>query len=229
MSTESEHKTAMEICQTCFGSGYHHRFARNWPCPNGCLPPGNRISEQLSAYGIAKIISSHAPMNAAFAIVDLIQSERSLARSGFTYPHMCRDGHPEIGHSDNSSEMCPLCRARADTDALRMCCDNAERSYMAERDNSLRLVAERDAARADADGRVAEVLEAYSKRPTRKEYDKALRDVAELVEALRATLEDCRRNGECSDPALLTGEYCCDECAALAVLLAKHSSPESAK
>jgi len=123
-------------------------------------------------------------MNAAFAIVDLIQSERSLARSGFTYPHMCRDGHPEIGHSDNSSEMCPLCRARADTDALRMCCDNAERSYMAERDNSLRLVAERDAARADADGRVAEVLEAYSKRPTRKEYDKALRDVAELVKAL---------------------------------------------
>jgi len=43
----------------------------------------------------------------------LVESERSRARAGFTYPHMCRDGHPEIGHSDNSSEMCPLCRARA--------------------------------------------------------------------------------------------------------------------
>lgn len=29
----------------------------------------------------------------------------------FTYPHMCRDEHVEIGHSDNSSEQCPLCRA----------------------------------------------------------------------------------------------------------------------
>lgn len=29
-----------------------------------------------------------------------------------TYPHMCRDGHPEIGHSDNKDdELCPLCRA----------------------------------------------------------------------------------------------------------------------
>jgi len=28
------------------------------------------------------------------------------------YPHMCRDGHVEIGHRDSDvSERCPLCRA----------------------------------------------------------------------------------------------------------------------
>jgi hypothetical protein len=29
------------------------------------------------------------------------------------YPHMCRDGHAEIGHSDSESEMCPLCVSNA--------------------------------------------------------------------------------------------------------------------
>lgn len=28
------------------------------------------------------------------------------------YPHMCRDGHTEIGHSDSEHERCPLCRAQ---------------------------------------------------------------------------------------------------------------------
>jgi len=42
------------------------------------------------------------------------------------------------------------------------------------------IKSERYRARADADRRVAEVLEAYSKRPTREEYDKARADVAEL-------------------------------------------------
>lgn len=28
-----------------------------------------------------------------------------------TYPHMCRDGHVQIGHSDSESEICPLCGA----------------------------------------------------------------------------------------------------------------------
>ena len=28
-----------------------------------------------------------------------------------SYPHVCRDEHVEIGHADNSSELCPLCRA----------------------------------------------------------------------------------------------------------------------
>lgn len=30
-----------------------------------------------------------------------------------TYPHMCRDGHVQIGHSDSENEMCPLCVALA--------------------------------------------------------------------------------------------------------------------
>lgn len=29
------------------------------------------------------------------------------------YPHMCRDDHIEIGHSDGEHEQCPLCRAIA--------------------------------------------------------------------------------------------------------------------
>jgi hypothetical protein len=31
----------------------------------------------------------------------------------FTYAHMCRDGHEQIGHNDSEHEMCPLCRALA--------------------------------------------------------------------------------------------------------------------
>lgn len=27
------------------------------------------------------------------------------------YPHMCRDGHIEIGHKDSQYEQCPMCRA----------------------------------------------------------------------------------------------------------------------
>lgn len=30
-----------------------------------------------------------------------------------SYPHMCRDEHVEIGHSDSESEMCPMCTVLA--------------------------------------------------------------------------------------------------------------------
>ena len=31
---------------------------------------------------------------------------------GYTYPHMCRDGHQEIGHRySGNDERCPYCRA----------------------------------------------------------------------------------------------------------------------
>ena len=36
-----------------------------------------------------------------------------------SYPHMCRDGHQEIGHSDpKDDERCPLCRAADDVRIL---------------------------------------------------------------------------------------------------------------
>lgn len=40
------------------------------------------------------------------------------------YPHMCRDEHQEIGHSDSEHERCPLCRAidRA-SEAERVCAE----------------------------------------------------------------------------------------------------------
>jgi len=35
----------------------------------------------------------------------------------FSYPHMCRDEHQEIGHSDQKDdELCPLCRERHEKD-----------------------------------------------------------------------------------------------------------------
>jgi hypothetical protein len=38
----------------------------------------------------------------------------------------------------------------------------------------------------------------------------------DLLDAANAKLANCRENGDCSDPALLSGEYCSGECAALA-------------
>lgn len=29
----------------------------------------------------------------------------------WSYPHMCRDEHQQIGHGDSAHERCPLCRA----------------------------------------------------------------------------------------------------------------------
>jgi hypothetical protein len=38
-----------------------------------------------------------------------------------SYPHMCRDGHQEIGHNDSrDDELCPLCRERARSERLRL-------------------------------------------------------------------------------------------------------------
>ena len=36
----------------------------------------------------------------------------------YTYHHMCRDEHVQIGHDDVEHEMCPLCRANAEIDRL---------------------------------------------------------------------------------------------------------------
>lgn len=36
------------------------------------------------------------------------------------YAHMCRDGHPQIGHNDSEHEMCPLCREVARSERLRL-------------------------------------------------------------------------------------------------------------
>ncbi len=36
----------------------------------------------------------------------------------FTYAHMCRDEHEQIGHNDSEHEMCPLCRVKAERDEL---------------------------------------------------------------------------------------------------------------
>jgi hypothetical protein len=35
-----------------------------------------------------------------------------------TFPHMCRDGHIEIGHADSEHELCPMCRLRNEHEAL---------------------------------------------------------------------------------------------------------------
>jgi hypothetical protein len=37
---------------------------------------------------------------------------------GWTYAHMCRDEHVQIGHNDSEHEMCPLCQAKAEVGRL---------------------------------------------------------------------------------------------------------------
>lgn len=37
-----------------------------------------------------------------------------------SYPHMCRDDHVEIGHFDSEYEQCPVCRATARAEQLRL-------------------------------------------------------------------------------------------------------------
>jgi hypothetical protein len=55
----------------------------------------------------------------ARAIVDYLDGKQDTAAAlaaerqasvQASYPHMCRDGHAEIGHRDGEHEMCPLCR-----------------------------------------------------------------------------------------------------------------------
>ena len=34
-----------------------------------------------------------------------------------SHPHMCRDGHPEVGYREEQQEMCPVCFAVASLEA----------------------------------------------------------------------------------------------------------------
>ncbi len=45
-------------------------------------------------------------------------STRESRNRGRAYPHMCRDGHEEIGFSSDR-ETCPLCEVRAENLTLR--------------------------------------------------------------------------------------------------------------
>lgn len=42
-----------------------------------------------------------------------------------SYPHMCRDGDAEIGHSDSEHEQCPLCRMTSQAFLFREALDAA--------------------------------------------------------------------------------------------------------
>ena len=47
-----------------------------------------------------------------------------------SYPHMCRDEHVEIGHADNSGELCPLCRANGRIESLEIQLKKAENRHV---------------------------------------------------------------------------------------------------
>jgi hypothetical protein len=50
----------------------------------------------------------------------IAELENELAAlKGNSYPHMCRDEHEQIGHSDSENERCPLCRAKDEIAALK--------------------------------------------------------------------------------------------------------------
>lgn len=57
-------------------------------------------------------------------LTHLSWGERPKVKKQNTYPHMCRDGHQQIGHSDSEHEQCPLCRALDAAKALRHTIDN---------------------------------------------------------------------------------------------------------
>lgn len=92
-----------EQCNKCGGSGEVHMpgcTAPFSPCPNcggtGLLPE----------------------MTIACAGCITLQAEVERLRHN-SYPHMCRDGHQQIGHSDDKpDEMCPLCRTESRLDRL---------------------------------------------------------------------------------------------------------------
>ena len=48
-----------------------------------------------------------------------------------------------------------------------------------------------------------------------------------LREAIERKLADCREHGDCSDAALMPGEYCSNECVALASALAQADGKET--
>lgn len=51
---------------------------------------------------------------------------KSTTVSGNVFPHMCRDGHVEIGHRDSESELCPLCREIGRAESLESALRAAE-------------------------------------------------------------------------------------------------------
>lgn len=51
---------------------------------------------------------------------DRDEIDRLRAKS---YPHMCKDGHEEIGHRDSEHEMCPMCGEIATRDELLLVVD----------------------------------------------------------------------------------------------------------
>ena len=50
-------------------------------------------------------------------------------RGSWTYAHMCRDEHQEIGHRDSEHERCPLCRANDAAEAEREACAKVAEDY----------------------------------------------------------------------------------------------------
>lgn len=45
------------------------------------------------------------------------------------YPHMCRDEHEEIGHSNSENERCPLCVALDENATLRATVNQLKKDY----------------------------------------------------------------------------------------------------
>ena len=58
-----------------------------------------------------------------------------------------------------------------------------------------------------------------------REYINEENSLDKMRAAIQGKLKDCRENGDCSDAALRKGEYCSDECAALATALESRPNP----
>jgi hypothetical protein len=106
----------------------------------------------LDADGEPDVGSIHENIRALEAERDEARAESERLRWN-SYPHMCRDDHQQIGHSDSENERCPVCieRDRADWEEMKSAQQQrALESYLRQfekmGDRIKELESERDAA-----------------------------------------------------------------------------------
>jgi hypothetical protein len=83
--------------------------------------PEIEFEDQRLRHTIASLTSELASCQATLRRSNAELAARTKERDELkwnSYPHMCRDEHPQIGHSDSEHEMCPLCRAIAERNGL---------------------------------------------------------------------------------------------------------------
>lgn len=105
-----------------FGTSWLYMRDENQSVYEGCAEDGVEITG-CDCLGECKASQRDDLRFIAHARTDLprciAEIERLQSGGRWKYPHMCQDGHPQIGHSDSEHEQCPLCRALSDVEVAR--------------------------------------------------------------------------------------------------------------